>query len=377
MIDTRQQEEIRALSRGVKNASDLADVLQRVYDFRYPKAKPRVELRAKDLNYYAFICKDRYHQFSITKKSGGERVISAPTYKLKIIQRCLSDLMQCWFIPSHVVTGFVPGKSVVDNAGRHVGRSWVYNIDIKDFFPSIEFRRVKTMLGLPPFNFPDEVAFLIANICCDENCLPQGAPTSPVLTNVICQRLDRRLTKLSKSHRVTYSRYADDLTFSSFKDVPDRKMISAIAEIVASEGFELNEAKERLVDRTKSLRVTGLVVNEKVNVSKAFKKDIRYWLRTWKRFGTEKTQADFERRTGNKTNFTHSLLGKIRYFGMVRGRDDSLYEKYLVEFGANAQLSRASDNRILLEETLEVWKKFGLKSALENYFNSAQHHEKD
>lgn len=360
MIDSNYSDDVRALSRGVGNVEDLASTLQKIYDLRYPKAKPRIEIRSKDLNYYAFICSKRYHQFSIPKKSGGEREISAPTYKLKVIQRCLSDLLQCCFTPTHVVTGFVAGRSVVENAKRHVGRRWVYNIDIKDFFPSIDFRRVKTVMELKPFNFGDDVAFLIANICCEKGCLPQGAPTSPVITNIICQRLDRRLTKLAKSHRVTYSRYADDLTFSSFREMPQPSFLASIHEIIQGEGFLLNPDKERLTERTKSLRVTGLVVNEKLNVSKAFKRDIRYWLRTWEKFGKVNAQKDFEKRNLGEHSFALSLLGKIRYYGMVRGNNDHLYLKYLSHYKEIASSEPRCNSEIW--QLLDHWKNHGLKN---------------
>ena len=194
----------------------------------------------------------------------------------------------------------MPGRSIADNARRHVRRRHILNVDLKDFFPSTSFRRVKTVLELEPFALTgprEELAFLIANLCCDAGRLPQGAPTSPTLTNVVCQRLDRRLTRLARQHHAVYSRYADDLTFSSNHAPLAEPFENELRVIIQDEGYRVNEKKLRRRSCYERQEVTGLIVNDKVNVRRRFIKDLRYRLHVWERFGLEKAQADFLNRS--------------------------------------------------------------------------------
>jgi RNA-directed DNA polymerase len=159
---------------------------------------------------------DRYVDFSIPKKSGKMRIISAPSTALKILQRKLSQVLYSVYEPKSSVHGFVPARSILTNAKQHVRKRFILNIDLKDFFHSIHFGRVQGIFMKPPYNLPKEVAVVLAKICCYDGKLPQGAPTSPIVTNMICARMDSELRRLAREFKCTYyTRYADDITFST------------------------------------------------------------------------------------------------------------------------------------------------------------------
>ena len=177
-------DEQKAAFFALKTRRDLAKLLEYRYDglvyhlYRTPEEK-------------------KYETFLITKKSGGLRTINAPTPKIKHIQRRLNEILQNAYLPKPVVFGFTHGKNIVDNAGKHKKKNWVLNIDLENFFPSINFGHVRGMFMHKPYNLPAEVATALAKICCFNNCLPQGAPTSPVISNMICAQMDSQLQDLA------------------------------------------------------------------------------------------------------------------------------------------------------------------------------------
>ena len=269
MVDAQHIKSLKAEFETMQTKEDLLALLNLAKIAIWGEDARPFQLKA--ITYYANpkFATSRYREFTVKKKNGGERKINAPVQGLKNIQRCLNLILQCGFEPHQAATGFVPGKSIVDNALRHKGKHYVFNIDLKDFFPSIDFRRVKYCLTLPPFNLNDQQAegrdflgFLIANLCSAEldverkndngdwieikkSVLPQGAPTSPTLTNIICQRLDRKLSGLAKCFGAEYSRYADDITFSSFHNVfqKDGKFLKELIKIIDNQKFTINESK--------------------------------------------------------------------------------------------------------------------------------------
>ena len=342
-------------------------------------------IKLRSLTWYAnsALTVKRYKIFDIPKKRGGNRTIFAPVDPLNTIQRCLNLVLQSVFTPHIAATGFVPGKSIVDNARPHVGRHYVYNLDLKDFFPSVDFHRVKACLKLPPFNLTntrEPLAFLIANLCCvkhpDEPSrafLPQGAPTSPILTNVICQQLDRRLTGVAKRFGATYTRYADDLTFSSFTNVyqPDGEFCRELERIITDQRFVINPAKTRLQRPGYRQAVTGLIVNERVNVPRQFWRDIRALLHNWETLGYDEANNRFQRTyVANKAKaeqktpaLANVLSGKLMFMKMVRGADDALYQQYAKQF--DALTNRTTDDRAVdVERILDIWEKQGIGKAM-------------
>ncbi len=151
----------------------------------------------------------RYDRMQVKKRRGDSRSARAGD-SLHIMQQKLLQVLSEVYQPRACVHGFVRNRSIVSNAARHVGRTWVLNVDLKDFFPTIHFGRVRGMFMRPPYRVPEEAATALAQVCCHANQLPQGAPTSPLVANMVCARLDGDLLSLAKAHRVTYTRFADE-----------------------------------------------------------------------------------------------------------------------------------------------------------------------
>lgn len=299
--------------------------------------------------------KKRYLSFEIPKKSGGSRQICAPSGNLKWFQLCLNVLLKALYSPSPYAMGFVEGKSIVDNARIHTNQNYVFNIDLKDFFPSIDQARVWKRLQLAPFNFNPKIAGIIAGLCSikslryadDEpfsDCfiLPQGAPTSPLLTNAICDTLDRRLHGLAKRFGLHYSRYADDITFSSMHNVyqPDGDFRKELERIITSQRFIINAKKTRLQHCSVRQEVTGITVGQKLNVTRKYVKDVRAILHIWEKYGINAAYATFYPRYKSEKcqlhrgepNIVNVISGKLCYLKMVKGESDPVYAKLFAQF---------------------------------------------
>ncbi|MCL4522802.1 MAG: reverse transcriptase family protein [Acidobacteria bacterium] len=267
---------------------------------------PENELRAwlKGMPSSASASRYAYTQFSIPKRHGGSREIAAPSDDLKALQRrVLRKLIRP--LPVHpAATGFVRGRSIVHNARPHSGKGVVINLDLRDFFPSISSERVQQ--AFRALGWDRDASRILMNICCHDRHLPQGAPTSPALSNLICRKLDARLAALvGKAHEKSlrarnprtgeavgsrtvtltggqYTRYADDLTFSFASSangkayVGGRELLSSIRKIIESEGFEIQMKKKVRVQRAHQRQTaTGLVVNHSVNLPREVRRKIR------------------------------------------------------------------------------------------------------
>lgn len=239
----------------------------------------------------------KYSSFEIAKRRGGVRQISAPSPPLKRLQRNLSDLLQNCLeeinrvhrLEDRLAHGFKRGHSIIDNATKHRKRRYVLNIDLHNFFGTINFGRVRGFfLNDNNFRLHPAVATVLAQIACHENSLPQGSPCSPVISNLIGHLLDIHLCKLASQTGCTYSRYADDITFSTNKrEFPPSIAIQTegeghnwtigdkLQEIVTRSGFVINPAKTRMQYHTSRQDVTGLVVNRKVNIRSEYRRTVR------------------------------------------------------------------------------------------------------
>lgn len=212
-----------------------------------------------------------YVSYKMKKKRGGYRTIDAPSKKLKFVQRwILGNILYSMRVnkDSH---GFIPGRSIATNAQIHVGQELVMGIDLKDFFPSIKFNRVNGFFKSVGYN--DNISTILAELCTFNWKLPQGAPTSPMISNLIASSLDRRLAGFCKKKGLLYSRYADDITISGGKVLPRYKTL--IFRIITEEGFEINYEKVRIQGRGSCQLVTGLVVNDKVSIGRKKKRIIK------------------------------------------------------------------------------------------------------
>lgn len=336
-------EEIKLLLQKGKTPNDLVSLINFVINLQNTNLKTTYKpISTKKLGYYLSKRDEKYVKFEIPKKSGGVRNISAPDYFLKKIQHRLAFVLGTLFTPKPSANGFVPGRSIVSNAKSHIGRKYVYNIDLKDFFPTIHFGRIKSVLQITPFSLSPEMAHLVAHLSCYNGGLPQGSPLSPILTNVVCQSLDYHLVKLAKHFRCFYSRYADDITFSSDKNIfAKEKFLTQLNSIVLNQGFKINEKKTRLQKNTQRQEVTGIIVNVKSNLKRDYVKKVRAMLYNWEHKGIEYCQAKhiehYPKEKGfirNKVTppFVNVLHGKILFLGIVRGKDDSCFKKFEAKF---------------------------------------------
>ena len=523
-IDKIYIDKIKIDFQKMRSKEDFLDLLNfaksHVYnDDVYP-------FKLNQINWYSIpkISSNKYKSFSIKKKNGAERIIHAPNNGLKSLQKTISFILQCVFEPHKAAYGFVPNKSIVDNARIHSGERYVYNIDLKDFFPSIDQARVWKCLQLPPFNLNKEfsenldkapinlsvkvynsinnrkklnnisilkyegsdlpagkfkidlkeegilifkvykkiegkdsgkivllkkesqldlikktainiiekdeseseldldyiidyicsqliksffqkgkitinrekIASIIASVCCFEmevdrfdkekndwkreikNVLPQGAPTSPVLTNVICSKLDRRLSGIAKRFGLNYTRYADDITFSSSHNVYQEggEFLDELKRVINDQGFTIKESKTRLQKEGYRQEVTGLLVGEKVNVQKRYIKQIRMWLYYWETYGLQKSQEIFNNQyTKDKghiknhvPNLSIVLKGKLDFLKMVVGDNSPVYLKFIKRFNKLTNKINVTQERgEYLNDILKEIINSGIKSAMKNY----------
>ena len=350
MTTEELNKEISELWYSMETKQDLLKLLNLANQGIYgDKAKP-YSLRQLTFQAYSKFNKSRYASFKIPKKKKGEfRTIDAPNPTLKGMQRALNYVLQVIYTPSQAAMGFTPGRSIVTGAQVHIGQKFVYNIDLENFFPSIKSGRVFARMQSKPFSCSKEVASLIADLCCYENSfgkvLPQGAPSSPTLTNIICDRLDVKLSHLAKAYGLRYTRYADDITFSGMSNMfaENGNFCKSLRNIIENEEhFKINTQKTRLCHRGIRQEVTGITVNDKPNVTQDYVKQIRSMLHNWETKGYDEAQSIFIE-IYNRTNTKHHnakgahhieniLAGKLLYLKMVKGENDGTYKKLYDRF---------------------------------------------
>lgn len=324
------------VSGGLSNARADQDKLARL---ALPPMEQAQELAAamgitlEELRFLAFERRvsriSHYRRFAMPKKTGGERIISAPMPRLKRAQYWVLDNVLARAPVHPAAHGFMKGRSIVTNALPHVGKAVVINLDLKNFFPSIGMPRIKgvfTELG-----YSEQVATTLALLCTEApteevsvdgekfyvahgmRALPQGAPSSPALTNILCRRLDARLQGAAAKLGFTYTRYADDLTFSG--DAAARKLsgklLWRVKQIVAAEGFTPHPEKQHVMRSAQRQSVTGVVVNEKPSLDRDTLRRFRATL-----FQVEKDGPDGKQWNGN-TNVIDALEGYAQFIKMV------------------------------------------------------------
>ncbi|MBP4138125.1 reverse transcriptase domain-containing protein [Flavobacterium geliluteum] len=332
--------EIKVRFERIRNVREFVSILNYIESQISTSTEEIFELTFSHLYYLSKSKDNRYTEFAILKKSGKLRQINSPDKLLKRVQSLINLLLQIVFEShSHYCSnGFLLGRDIKRNAIPHTNKKFVLNVDIEDFFPSINFRRVKVVLGLSPFNLIDErekIAFIIANLGTYKNCLPQGSPMSPLLSNIVTQKLDRKISKFCLTHRIKYSRYADDLSFSTNKNILDESFIKSIRDIVEDENFRMNNEKTRLRSSRESQEVTGLVVNEKVNIKREYLQKVRAMLNNWEKGGLRFAEETFKKhQPPNKLNydFRSVLLGHLSFLKLVRGDDDQTVKRLRLKF---------------------------------------------
>lgn len=301
-----------------------------------------------------------YRSFEISKKDGSKRSISAPDRELREVQRKLANILSAVYDPKVCAYGFIPSKNIVGNAENHAKKRLILNIDLKDFFHQIHFGRIRGMLMKAPYNIGVEAATTIAQLACLNGRLPQGAPSSPVLTNMICVPLDNALMRLAKKTGCVYTRYADDITFSTFSKEFDKSLVyienqevcigNELAKVLQKNSFEINPQKISLRARSSRQEVTGLTVNEFPNVRRSYVRQLRAIMHSCEKYGilnaakvyikkglckkpTVCSIVDDANAADNVVNwFKLVIIGKINYIKQVKGERSLTYLSFAQQY---------------------------------------------
>jgi len=336
----RKQEEICYLGDGVSAGLNSTNFdAERLQSYQLLPCNTAAEIAAAmeisvgQLRFLAFDRKtsriSHYIRFKIPKKTGGERLISAPMPRLKKAQHWILVNILEKIALHDCAHGFRPSHSIVTNAQPHVGSEVIINFDLKNFFPSISYKRVKGLFQ--SFGYSEAAATIFGLLCTEpeieeleldgktyfaavtERHLPQGSPASPAITNLLCRRLDKRLDRMAEELGFVYTRYADDLTFSASGDSLQNicNVLRRAESIVLHEGFTINEQKTRILRKNRQQEVTGIVVNEQLSISKKELKRFRATL-----FQIEKDGPE-GKRWGNSEDVIASIQGFANFVAMV------------------------------------------------------------
>ncbi len=357
-----------AVSAGLNSIENNVDALQKNH---LPIFANETELATamgvelKELRFLAFNRKvstvSHYQKFYLAKKSGGKRMISAPMPRLKKAQHWILENILNKISLHNAVNGFALNRSIVTNAQPHVGKALVLNMDVKDFFPSIHFKRVKGLLQ--KLGFSQKIATIIALICTEavteevaidgkiyfvqkgNRVLPQGAPCSPAITNILCFKLDKRLQGLANKLNCNYTRYADDVTFSGNKDVNAQQLVWRIKKIMQDEGFTVHPDKIRIMRKGSQQEVTGIVVNQQLNVSRKKLRAFRALLHNIK----TKDSNTMQWGTGNLSNSIIGYANFVKMVNPVKGNKlkqtiGVLFQNNLLQVPVNKQPSVKKEN---------------------------------
>ena len=257
-----------------------------------------------------------YREFEIPKRSGGKRNILAPYPSLKYVQAWIADNILSHIKISGCAHGFVPQRSILTNVKLHLSNDYLLKLDLKDFFPSIPIKYVINVFKSQGYSF--RVSSYLATICCYDGYLPQGAPTSPALSNIIAHHMDNRLKKLARKTGNKYTRYADDLAFSGKKI--SFKLVDIIKHIIEDCGFQLNESKIRLYNNNGSKILTGISLsNGTPSLPREYKRNLKQELYYIQKYGFI---AHVQRSRIRNPRYLESLLGKVNYWLMVEPENE-------------------------------------------------------
>lgn len=292
-----------------------------------------------------------YHHFNIAKGNGKLRVISAPDERLKYFQRKIADLLTPMYRIRNPVHGFVTGKSVKTNAASHLGGKFLLNIDIKGFFPAITENRVEGLFQ--SLGIDSQVSAILARICCNNARLPEGAPSSPIISNMICFRMDKELLAVAKVARCIYTRYADDMSFSSYRplsglfaaalpptgNVLPELLSPALTGAIENNGFHIHQEKAHYADHNSRRTVTGIRVNEGLNVDRRFVRNLRATLHSVETLGADDAQAKYQAQHGGSASISCHLRGKLAWLRDIKGQSDPVFRRLAKRF--NTQFHQA------------------------------------
>jgi hypothetical protein len=297
-----------------------------------------------------------YVRFSVPKKSGGRRIISAPMPKLKALQHwVLENILNK--IPVHeAANGFVAQRSILSNASNHIGKDVVVNIDLKDFFPTISYARVKGLFC--KLGYSEKIATVLALICTESDreeamldgkkyfistgkrALPQGAPTSPAITNIICYKMDRRFKGIADKLSFSYTRYADDLSFSANGNDQTKKvqrLLWRIKKIITDEGFTIHPKKVKVMRKGAKQEVTGIIVNKKAGID-------RKMLHRFRALMQQIAKHGLENKKWKGGNIISEMMGYANFVAQVKPAQGNKFKTQLQQVFANPAIQQQIQN---------------------------------
>lgn len=264
-----------------------------------------------------------YEEIIIRKKNRGLRFLNAPSKTLKSIQkRILKNVLE-EKKTSNYTYAYIKGCSIIDNAKLHVNKSKIVKLDIKDFFNNVNFNMVYNTC----FNetlYSKKLGMLLTNLCIYNNSLPQGAPTSGYISNIVLRNFDEKIGLFCKNNDIEYTRYSDDMTFSG--DFNTGKLIKKVNELLYEQGFSLNKKKIVVVNKKTRQQVTGIIVNEKLSIRKSYKKKIRQEIYYINKFGLQSHLIKRKIKLEEK-KYLNKLLGKINFVLQVE-KNNLEFKKY-------------------------------------------------
>lgn len=250
-----------------------------------------------------------YKVFKIPKRNGTYRTIYEPDYTLKNIQRNILNNILSERITSPYAKAYKKGLNLSDNAKPHLQKKIILKLDIKDFFPSIDFLKVYKKV-FPRNIYPEAVASLLTNLVTYNNFLPQGAPTSSYISNLVLRSFDFRIGGYCENKNISYTRYCDDMTFSG--DFNHKEVIDFVKKALITEGFVLNKQKIKIIKPNKSQIVTGIVCNTKLSVPRLYKNNIRQKMYYINKYGLD-NHLNHTKCLDDKNTYLHKLYGQILF----------------------------------------------------------------
>lgn len=282
----------------------------------------------KNLNFILYRLKpeNMYFSFQVPKKNGGFRTISKPEKRLMNIQKTLSkilyshldDLRNKSYIHNSTNYAFEEGKSIYDNAYKHRNKKYLLSVDILNYFDTFHFGRILGFFKKNKFFlFGDEASLIISQLVTYNGSLPQGAPTSPIISIFMSQIIDSRMVQLAKNYRLNYSRYADDISFSTNMKSDFEEILNIIEMTIKDLGFSINKDKTRLLDKHSKQLVTGLITNEKVNIQKDYYRKTRAMLHNHIKY-----QNAFDNSSGHSVTI-NQILGRLSFILYILKRDEN------------------------------------------------------
>ena len=251
----------------------------------------------------------QYRQVVLPKRDGTFRHLSVPSYKLKAVQRAIAEKILAHMPVSKYATAYRYGASVQKNASAHVGKQKVLRLDIYRFFDSVRYQTVKDKVFCSD-RFSEPIRILLSMLCYHRDVLPQGAPTSPAITNIIMREFDDTVGGYCTARGITYTRYCDDMTFSG--DFDHRTVTDFVRGELHKIGFILNEKKTAAIPASKRQTVTGIVVNKKLAVTSDYRRTLRQEVYYIKKYGITEHLTRIESDSTPK-QYLQSLLGKISF----------------------------------------------------------------